>query len=269
MLRARGALPCCPRSNEIPVSIKTTSADRTLSVFECFSEIGRPATLSEVARHLQIPVSSCSGLLKTLEQRGYLHTVDSRSTYYPTNRLLQVARGIAEHDPLTSRIAPVLEKLRDETGETVILAKRRDADVLFLDVVESRNNIRFVTQVGETSLLHASSLGKALLSMMPDAERAKLLEGLDFRRLTAKTLRSARALEAAIAVDRRSGCYANFGESIADLYAIARPLTVNGKDYAIAVVGPGTRIEDNRVRLQAALARACKAASDPLPRARA
>ena len=227
-----------------------------------------PATLSEIARHLAIPVSSCSGLLKTLEQRGYLHTVESRSTYYPTNRLLQVARGIAEHDPLASRISPVLERLRYETGETVILAKRRDDEVLFLDVVESRNQIRFVAQVGETSLLHASSLGKALLSAMPDAERAKVLKRLKFRRLTPKTLGTPKELEASIAADRRRGCYLNFGESMADLYAIALPLTVNDKTYAITVVGPGKRIQDNRARLQAALERACKAASDPVPRAR-
>jgi DNA-binding IclR family transcriptional regulator len=249
--------------------MKTNTADRTLHVFEGFAEIGRPATLSELARYLEIPVSSCSGLLKTLERRGYLHAVEPRSTYYPTNRLLQVARGIADHDPLTSRIAPVLEALRDETGETVVLAKRREDKVLFLDVVESRSNIRYVAQVGEVRLLHASSLGKALLSVMSEAERASVFRRLEFRRLTPKTLATPKALEASIAADRRLGCYVNFGESVPDLYAIARPLIVDGKAYAIAVIGPGKRIEDKRKRLFAALAKACKAVpgSDPRPRA--
>ncbi len=249
--------------------MKTSTADRTLHVFEGFSEIGRPATLSELARYLKIPVSSCSGLLNTLEQRGYLHAVEPRSTYYPTNRLLQVARGIADHDPLTSRISPLLEKLRDETGETVVLAKRRDDKVLFLDVVESRSNIRYVAHVGETRLLHASSLGKALLSVMPDAERTRVLQQLVFRRLTAKTLRTPKALETSIKIDRRRGCYVNFGESVPDLYAIARPLIVDGKTYAIAVIGPGKRIEDNQKRLFVALEKACKAAPDSVPRSRA
>jgi len=249
--------------------MKIKSADRTLRVFEGFSEIGRPATLSELARYLGIPVSSCSGLLQTLEQRGYLHAVEPRSTYYPTNRLLQVAREIADHDPLTSRISPVLEKLRDETGESVVLAKRRGAKVLYLDVVESRSDIRYVAHVGETRDLHASSLAKALLSVMPDAERASLLKRLEYRRLTPKTLGTPKALEASIAADRRRGCYVNFGESVADLYAIARPLIVDGKAYAIAVIGPGKRIEDNQQRVFAALEKACKAVPDSVPRPRA
>lgn len=246
--------------------MKSGTADRTLRVFEGFSEIGRPATLSELARYLKIPISSCSGLLKILEQRGYLHAVEPRSTYYPTNRLLQIARGIADHDPLTSRISPVLENLRDETGETVVLAKRRNDEVLFLDVIESRSNIRYVAHVGETRHLHASSLGKALLSAMPDAERAGVVKRLAFQRLTPKTLGTAKALEASIASDRRRGCYVNFGESVPDLYAIARPLLMDGKAYAIAVIGPGNRIEENQKRLSTALTKACKAVPDSVPR---
>jgi IclR family acetate operon transcriptional repressor len=238
------------------------SADRTLRVFEGFAELGRPATLSEMARFLDIPVSSCSGLLRALEDRGYLYAPEPRSTYFPTNRLRQVARSIAAHDPLSVRISPLLEKLRDETGESVVLAKRREAEVLYLDVVESRSTIRYVANVGDLRPIHASSLGRALLSRMPDDERAALLKRLAFKRLTAKTLVSARALEAAIRRDRDRGWFANFGESVADLYAIARPITVDGNNYAVAVIGPGRRIEEHQHRLAAALEKMCKSLDD-------
>lgn len=234
------------------------SADRTLRLFEGFAELGRPATLSEMARLLKIPVSSCSGLLKALEERGYLYAVEPRSTYFPTNRLMQVARTIAEHDPLISRISPLLQKLRDETGESIVLAKRRDKDVLFLDVIESRSSIRYVANVGDLRPLHASSLGQALLSRMPDGERAQLLDRLDYRRLTAKTLATPRALQGAIRKALERGWFANFGESVADLYAIARPVTVDGIDYAIAVIGPGGRIEENQRRHAASLEKVCR-----------
>ena len=234
------------------------SADRTLRLFEGYAELGRPCTLSELARFLEIPVSSCSGLLKTLEERGYLRAAEPRGTWFPTNRLLQVARNIADHDPLTARVSPLLEKLRDETGESVVLAKRRDTRVVYLDVVESRSTIRYVANVGDLRPLHASSLGRAILSRMPDDERAALLGRLTFDRLTAKTLSSARALEAAVQAGRERGWYENFGESVSDLYAIARPITVDGNHYAIAVIGPSRRIEENQRRHAAALERVCK-----------
>jgi DNA-binding IclR family transcriptional regulator len=244
------------------------TADRTLRVFEGFSELGRPASLSELARYLEIPVSSCSGLLRALEERGYLYAVEPRSTYFPTNRLLRVARNIAEHDPLNAKVGPVLERLRDESGETTVFAKRRDTQVLYLDVVESRSTIRYVAQVGETRELHASSIGRALLSLLPDDERGRLLKRLKYKRLTPTTLTTPKALEAAIAAGRARGAHMNFGESVPDLYAIARPVVIDGNDYAIAVIGPGSRIEENQKRHVASLGKACRSLGDPPAKAR-
>ena len=39
----------------------------------------------------------------------------------------------------------------------------------------------------------------------------------------------------------------SFGQSVADLDAIAQPLIVNGKDCAIAVIGPATQ-DSRRIR---------------------
>ncbi|HET9651098.1 MAG TPA: IclR family transcriptional regulator [Usitatibacter sp.] len=239
------------------------TADRTLRVFEGFSELGRPATLSELARYLSIPVSSCYGLLRALEERGYVYAVEPRSTYFPTARLMQVARRIADSDPLGAKVAPALRKLRDETGETVVLAKRRDTEVVFLDVLESPSTIRYVARVGETRELHATSLGRALLSLVPAGERAALLRRLAYRRLTARTAASQKAVEAAIAAGEARGAFLNFGESVPDLYAIACPVVVDGKPYAVAVIGPGKRIEDNQKRLVSALQKACRSIADP------
>ncbi len=235
------------------------SADRTLRLFEAFSELGRPATLSEISRHLRIPVSSCHGLLRALEDLGYVYSLEPRSAYFPTKRLFEVASDLARHDPLGAKVSAALEKLRDDSGETVVLAKRRDDRVVFLEVQESRSNMRYVAHVGEVRPLHAGSLGKMLLALMPAEERAKLLKQLDYTRHTSKTLTSAKALEAAVAGAQERGWYANFGESMPDLYAIARGVWIDGNAYAVAVIGPGKRIEENQDRLGGLLARTCKA----------
>ena len=143
-------------------------------------------------------------------------------------------------------------------GETVVLAKRRDTEVVYLDVVESRSTIRYVASVGDVRPLHASSLGRALLSRVPPAERSALLKRIDYPRLTGKTLTSARALEAAVEQGAARGWFANFGESVPDLYAIACPLTVQGTVYAMALIGPSRRIEENQNRLAAALQKVCR-----------
>ena len=61
---------------DVNISVKT--AARTLDVFECFAEARRPLSLSELARAIEAPVSSCFALIRTLEDRGYLYAVGRR-----------------------------------------------------------------------------------------------------------------------------------------------------------------------------------------------
>ena len=54
------------------------TADRTLDIFEAFAEAKRPLSLSEIARMIDSPVSSCHGLLRTLQKSGYMYALDVR-----------------------------------------------------------------------------------------------------------------------------------------------------------------------------------------------
>ena len=81
------------------------SADRTVQLLEAFAAAGEALGVAELARRLAIPVSACHGLLKSLEDRGYLYELGPRKGWYPTLRWLQQARLVAARDPLLKRVA--------------------------------------------------------------------------------------------------------------------------------------------------------------------
>lgn len=110
------------------------SVDRTLALFELFSERQNALTLSQVARLLEIPVSTCFNLLRSLQDSGYLFEVEAKA-FYPTGRLLQTAQVISDHDPSRIKIAPQLELLRGQTGETVLLTKQIGQRIMLLNVL--------------------------------------------------------------------------------------------------------------------------------------
>ncbi|MES1265390.1 MAG: helix-turn-helix domain-containing protein, partial [Variovorax sp.] len=96
---------------------------RTLDFLELFAERRRPLSLSEISRMLDVPVSSCHDVLQALQERGYVYELAPRAGYYPTLRLLDIAKTIANHDPVVMRADTVLRALRDATDESVLLAK--------------------------------------------------------------------------------------------------------------------------------------------------
>ena len=223
------------------MNVKT--AGRTLDLFEAFAREGKPLSLSQLARAIDAPVSSCFGIVRTLKARGYLYEVKARAGYYPTNLLFEQARVIAGHDPLAERFVPLLEKLRDQTGETVLLSKRLDRQALYLVVLDSLHSIRYSPKVGEFRPLHASASGKALLGNLAPTLRSELLGAMKLPRVTSRTITSRAALEADLEQGRSRGWYVTHGETVADLMAVAVPVAMNGETYSVALAGPVQRME--------------------------
>lgn len=229
------------------------TADRTLDIFESFARRQRPITVSDLARELSLPTSTCFALVKTLVERGFLYHLRPRGPFYPTRRLGRVAEEIAQHDPIAQNIRPLLEALRDATGETVILGKLQGLGVVYLEIIESRHSVRYTMTVGAVRELHASSIGKAIVATMDEESRERLLARLKYPKLTDNTIRSRAQYAKSLADGQKRGYWTNVGESSPDVMGVALSVRLFGDLYGINLVGPQSRFDRNLKPYVAAL----------------
>lgn len=243
------------------------SALRPLDVLEAFRNARRPLSLSEAARLTGMPVSTCHGVFKALEQRGFLYFGSGRSAY-PTRKLFDFAQQINAHDPVAGRLEPALTQLRDEVDETVILGVRHGDAVLYLLVLESLQAIRYSSEAGERKPLHSSSIGKVMLGAMSGKDLDAWLRSTNLKQVTERTIVSAARLKADIAASRARGYYVTRGENVSDVMAIAAPLSLGAAALGVAIAGPLQRMVDKESLLGRKLVRSLKAlASGSLARA--
>lgn len=241
------------------------TAFRVIEIFELFAREKQPLALSEMARLLSMPVSSCLGLIRTLEEQGYMYKTGRRQGYYPTARLLAMAQVIAAHDPVLDRIKPALHELRDAARETVVFGKlREDGQVIYLEVAGAPQSIRYATEVGQTRPAYANSLGRALLSTLTAEAQREAFKKMAFVRLTDATLITPAALSAEIEGSVVRGWFGNLGESVPDLAGIAWPVRIGGQAYAASIAGPRYRVEPRIEELAAMLRAACCSIEDPV-----
>ncbi|MDQ8731857.1 IclR family transcriptional regulator [Bradyrhizobium sp. LHD-71] len=238
------------------------TADRTLDIFESFAHRQKPVTVSELARELSLPMSTCFALVRTLVDRGYLYYLQPRGAFYPTRRLSRVADEIVAHDPIAQYLQPLLKALRDKTGEAVILGKLQGTGVIYLELIESVHPIRYTMHVGSIREIHASSIGKAILSAMDDGPRDQLLSRMRFPKLTEHTLRTRAQLLRSVEDGRKRGYWMNVSESSPDVTGIAQPVHILGDLYGIALIGPGFRFEKNMTRFVEALTKTARKIAD-------
>ncbi|GAA5233000.1 IclR family transcriptional regulator [Verticiella sediminum] len=224
------------------MDVKT--ATRVLDVFNLFAEQQKPLLYSEIASAMGIPLSSCHGLLKTMVAKGYLYELGKKSGYYPTQKLLHVASVICRRDPLVTALEPVLLTVRDSTRETAILAKLADRQVVYLSVVESTQTIRYSHQPGGFKSLHATSSGKALVSVLdPKGRRALLDSYTDWTPITPNTLPSRERFEQDVAAGVARRWQRSVGENVEDVMSLAFGFRVHEQSFAIVVAGPVARMQ--------------------------
>ena len=218
------------------------AASRVLDIIEIFSRRRRPMTVAALAKMLDLPASSCHGLVKTLEDRGYLINLKDQGGYYFTKRLEQHALRIAGYSPLPSWVMPALEEMRDKAAETTLLARLSGGNAVYVEVLESAQSVRYIAQAGDLRPLYASAAGKALLGSVPEDEREHLLSRMPLLERTPTTIRTREALVLEINRSVERGWFMTSGEFLTDVTAVSVSIELSDELYAVVIAGPSARM---------------------------
>jgi len=216
---------------------------RTLDFLEIFAAQKRPLSASEIARLLEIPASSCHDVLQALLERGYLYELTNRGGYYPTLRLYEIAKTIADHDPVASRADSILRALRNQVDESILLSKVHGLQATYLLAIEPSHPLRFLANVGDNvRSLHATSAGKALLGSLSDQDLSAFLKSANLVSLTPATITSKTALREEIAAGNQRGWFANREESQHGVTTISARFMWTSALYIVTIAGPSSRL---------------------------
>lgn len=195
-----------------------------MELFELFAELRRPARVTELYRHLDLPQSSMSKLLRTFARLGYLQYDGVQRTYYPTLRVTLLGSWLHDqwfgHDSLLA----TMESLRTELGTSVLLGLQNDKHVLYMVALQALINPRPALAIGTLRPICRAAAGKALMMIKSDHEI-----GLLVRRINAEDSDPSQHIDLAafmadIAECRDRGYALSNGAIVAETGVIAVPL---------------------------------------------
>jgi len=144
---------------------------------------------------------------------------------------------------------PYLVKLAHEVNETVNLGFLEGIQAVVVDRVTTERSHRSDVQVGGYFDAHATSLGKALLSMRsPEAVQANY-KATRLNAYTGTTITDLPGLMRQLSEIRKVGFAVNNEERSPGIRSVAVPLiNPHGRAmFAISVTGPRARIDDARI----------------------
>ena len=223
--------------SEVAANATYQSADRVLQLLKTFDDARVELGVAEIARALDVHKSTASRLAAALERAGFLARAGKR--YRLGVEVIRLGTIALRSFDLVATMQPGMEKVSQQTGETVNLAVPDGTDVLNVAEVPSTYILSCSGGwVGRRTRPHAVANGKVLL-----AYGALPLPGT-LERYTPRTITTPAELATELDQVRKDGYATAVAELEEGLVAVAAPVfdPAGTCVAALSVSGPEFRM---------------------------
>lgn len=206
------------------------SVENALDVLEALSESPDEIRLSYLSQKLQLSKARIFRLLATFERRGYVEK-EKTGKYRLGVAAYEVGQKLLMRLTLLRKAKPVMECLAWKCNEAVYLGIRKGSEVLLLDMIDTIEQVKIVSLLGNHYALDQVAAGVVLEA----AEKSTKPDTGDAQRTF-----------------RKEGYAWDCGALGEGIISLAVPLRKSGGEIcgALCLVGPDFRFSPERIELE-------------------
>ena len=225
-----------------------SSVRNALRILQTFSYDEPVIGVSEFARRLSMNKSTVHRTLQTLLEEGFVRRTDD-GRYALGLKVWEIGSRMVSGLQLRETAHPIMEQLRNDTGETVPLSVLDGAEVVYLHRLESRAGLTLFRRLGFRMPAHTTSSGKVILAFSPPEAVDFVIES-GLHPLAPETITDPDTFRAALEDIRQRGYVRSANESEAGAVSVGAPIFDHRKQVigALSVVGPAQRFTAMAVR---------------------
>ena len=226
---ARALTPATPAAAPIPPG-RRSAGGKILAVLAAFTRERPALTLSELARAVDVPLSTAHRLVAELCAWGGLERGDD-ARYRIGLRVWELGALAPRGLGLRQAALPFMEDLYEVVHENVQLAVRDDDELVFVERLAARDSVEVLTRVGGRFALPPTGVGLVLLAHAPVDVQERVLAG-PLPRYTPFTITDPARLRRVLADVRRTGVAVSDRQVTADAVSVAAPIAARGQVVA-------------------------------------
>jgi IclR family transcriptional regulator, acetate operon repressor len=216
---------------------------RAIDILKSFDGATEPLSVADIARKTRLNRPTLYRLLNTLVEADMIDAVGTPQRFRLGHAAARLGQAWSTQLDIGALARPVLDALRDETGESASLFLLRDERQICVLESRSRHALSMSRGIGEMEDGFRGASGKVILAWLDDAHAAAVLRK--------QPRHVASAISKTELTDiRRKGYAISRGAVFVGALAIAAPV-FDGSGAVIgsfAVYGPEARLKDERLK---------------------
>lgn len=221
--------------------------ERALTILDLLRDDMTPLGVNEIAKRCGISSATTFRLLKTMCNYGWVYQ-DAEEKYTLGYKITMVTEKKSFLLMLKEVSYLIMARLSEAEQEAMNLVVRELDRCYILGQSRTEKIVDYVPPVGTVLPFHASACGKLLLSELTEPLFSELLDAIDFRRMTDKTITDKTAFLAELEKIRAQGYALDKHESQNEGFCIAVPIRSDAGEIIAALsfsgfIGYKTEIE--------------------------
>ncbi|MEO1739629.1 hypothetical protein RB531_5145 [Salmonella enterica subsp. enterica serovar Typhimurium] len=171
------------------------SVSSVLKVFGILQALGeeREIGITELSQRVVMSKSTVYRFLQTMKTLGYVAQEESEK-YSLTLKLFELGARALQNVDLIRSADIQMRELSRLTKETIHLGALDEDSIVYIHKIDSMYNLRMYSRIGRRNPLYSTAIGKVLLAWRDRDEVKQILDGVEYKQSTGRTITSTEAL---------------------------------------------------------------------------
>jgi IclR family acetate operon transcriptional repressor len=231
---------------------KLGATARSFAILEHVARARTPVDVVDIIGSLKLPKATAYRLVDWFVTQGYLSREPGRKRLIVGPKLATLAFGALSSSMRNDAPHVVLQRLVHTLNETCNIGTLLNGEVIYLDRVEAEHwPLRLQYTSGSRVPLHCSAIGKLFLALAAaPRRRRRLLQSLELRRFTERTITDGARLDAELRQIRKEQVSFDREEYLVGVVCAAVPVIGSNGEIlaALAVQAPEARMDVQTAR---------------------
>jgi DNA-binding IclR family transcriptional regulator len=218
------------------------AVDRAIAILQCFTPDQPALSVIEIQRRVGLSRPTLYRLLQTLAQRDLIQAQGDPQRFRLSHGVMKLSHVWLKGLEVVTLARPIVEGLRNLTGETAALFKLQEDRGICILECESRHVLSISRGVGDSLSLTRGSTGKAMLAFMEPDRRSEFLSTIPRGAQRAR-------LEEDVELARKRGYATSSGEIFVGAVAVSAPFFDHRGSIAgsVGIYGPSVRVNEQKM----------------------
>lgn len=180
------------------------SVSSVLKVFGILQALGeeREIGITELSQRVMMSKSTVYRFLQTMKSLGYVAQEGESEKYSLTLKLFELGARALQNVDLIRSADIQMRELSRLTKETIHLGALDEDSIVYIHKIDSMYNL---PRIGRRNPLYSTAIGKVLLAWRDREEVKQILDGVEYKRSTDRTITSTEELLSVLDKVREQG----------------------------------------------------------------